>query len=757
MEKIIEREKGVQQELRDLGKTKFLVSIEGSSQPDQIVDYNTILDYVNKQMDDNTDPAEVYWKFKSIVSHQGPLQTNHPDYKGSSYNVMVAWEDGSYTYEPLKIIAADDPVTCALYAKQNNLLNTPGWKQFKGIAKRDKKMIRMLNQSKLRSFRTAPIYKNGFQVPRNPEEAIAIDNANGNTRWQDSMALELAQIQEYQTFRDLGKGTPGPEGYKKIKVHFVFDVKHDGRHKSRLVAGGHLTDTPVDSVYSGVVSLRSLRLVLFLAELNKLKVWKADIGNAYLEAKTKEKVFIIAGKGFGNLEGHTLVIDKALYGLKSSGLRWHQRLVDVLRDMGFEMSKADPDVWMRQNENIWEYIAVYVDDLAIAARDPESICKTLTEQYKFKLKGVGPIQVHLGCDFFRDQDGVMCFGPKRYIKKMIDSYENMFNEKPKKASSPLEKNDHPELDESDILSIQDQKKYQSMIGALQWCVSLGRFDIATPVMTMSRFRAEPRLGHLERVKRIYGYLREYNAGAVRIRTNKPDYSNLPDTNYDWMYTTYGNVKEAIPEDLPPSLGKSVVLTTYVDANLHHDLITGRSVTGILHLVNQTPVDWYTKRQATVETATYGSEFVAARIATDQIIDLRLTLRYLGVPVDTHTYMFGDNQSVITSSTIPHSLLAKRHNALSYHQVREAIAAKIVKFFHIEGTTNPADILSKHCGHPQMWPHVRPLLFYSGETSDIPNAKLSEAAARADSGVRVTTKPEAAKVKKTLRSKKPFTI
>ena len=86
------------------------------------------------------------------------------------------------------------------------------------------------------------------------------------------MALELAQIQEYKTFIDLGKGTPGPEGYKKIKVHFVFDVKHDGRHKSRLVAGGHLTVTPIDTIYSGEVSLRSLRLVLILTKLNKLKV-----------------------------------------------------------------------------------------------------------------------------------------------------------------------------------------------------------------------------------------------------------------------------------------------------------------------------------------------------------------------------------------------------------------------------------------------------------------------------------------------------
>ena len=174
----------------------------------------------------------------------------------------------------------------------------------------------------------------------------------------------------------------------------VYDVKHDGRHKSRLVAGGHLTDTPIESVYSGVVSLRSLRLVIFLAELNGLEVWGADIGNAYLEARTKEKVYIIAGKGFGELEGHTLVIDKALYGLKSSGLRWHEKFSDTLRDMGFYISKGDPDVWMRKNGDIWEYIAVYVDDLAIAARDPKSICERLTNTYKYKLKGLGPIEIH---------------------------------------------------------------------------------------------------------------------------------------------------------------------------------------------------------------------------------------------------------------------------------------------------------------------------------------------------------------------------
>ena len=166
-----------------------------------------------------------------------------------------------------------------------------------------------------------------------------------------------------------GEIVNAPQGYKRIRCHMIYDVKHDGRHKARFVAGGHLTEVPVDSIYSGVVSLRSLRLVVFLAELNKLETWGSDVGNAYFEALTKEKVFSIAGKEFGEVAGHILIIQKALYGLRSSGARWHARFSDCLRDIGFEPSEADPDVWMRPIEGTYEYIAVYVDDLAIVARN----------------------------------------------------------------------------------------------------------------------------------------------------------------------------------------------------------------------------------------------------------------------------------------------------------------------------------------------------------------------------------------------------
>ena len=117
--------------------------------------------------------------------------------------------------------------------------------------------------------------------------------------------------------------------------------------------------------------------------------------------------------------------------------------------------------------------------------------------------------------------------------------------------------------------------------------------------------------------------------------------------------------------MPKPLGKRVITTSYLDANLLHDIVAGKSVTAIFHFVNTTPIDWFLKRQAAVETATYGSEFVAAKTATEQIMDLRNTLRYLGVPIMNKAYGFGHNKSVVISSTLPQSILNKRHNMLAY--------------------------------------------------------------------------------------------
>ena len=193
-----------------------------------------------------------------------------------------------------------------------------------------------------------------------------------------------------------------------------------------------------------------------------------------------------------------------------------------------------------------------------------------------------------------------------------------------------------------------------MVGQLQWLVTPGRFDIHAQVTTMSRFRSATRKGHLERLQRIYGYVLKTKHYSTRYRTKEPDYSYLPNMKYDWSYTVYGNVQEIIPNNCPKHLGKSVTTTTTLDANLLHCLATGASLTACLHFCNHTPTDWYCKKQATVETATYGSEFVAAKTATEQIMDMRYTLRYLGVLIKSKSYMFGNNRSVVTSATLLHS-------------------------------------------------------------------------------------------------------
>jgi hypothetical protein len=137
---------------------------------------------------------------------------------------------------------------------------------------------------------------------------------------------------------------------------------------------------------------------------------------------------------------------------------------------------------------------------------------------------------------------------------MIDTYVQLYGEKPRKVSSPLEQNDHPEMDDSPFLGQDETQQFQSLIGAMQWAVSIGRLDIATAVMSLSSFRAMPRRGHLERAKRIYGYLRKMKEARIRVLTNEPDYSDYQDPEYDWSSSVYGDVKEIIPTDIPEPKG-----------------------------------------------------------------------------------------------------------------------------------------------------------------------------------------------------------
>ena len=170
---------------------KFKVSLNNDAH-EKLLTYHQVMDHLAKE-----EGQEILWKFKRIVAHEGPLHPNHPNYKGSSFNVMMEWENGEVTAEPLDIIAADDPVTCAIYGRDHNLLDICGWKRFRGIAKKQKKLFRMANQAKLRSFGTAPKCKCGFEVPRDYAHAMRLNAQNNNNRWAEATALEMALMGDY--------------------------------------------------------------------------------------------------------------------------------------------------------------------------------------------------------------------------------------------------------------------------------------------------------------------------------------------------------------------------------------------------------------------------------------------------------------------------------------------------------------------------------------------------------------------------------
>jgi hypothetical protein len=179
-----------------------------------------------------------------------------------------------------------------------------------------------------------------------------------------------------------------------------------------------------------------------------------------------------------------------------------------------------------------------------------------------------------------------------------------------------------------------------------------------------------------------------------------------DVNWEEQYP---GVHEELPANMPTPKGKAAHITCYSDSDHAGDMVTRRSTTGILLFVNNTPLKWYSKRQNTIETSTYGSELVSLRLATELVMEYRYRLRMMGVPITTSGTLLCDNKSSVLNVSLPSSTLKKRHNAIAYHRVREAVAAKIISVQHIEGKNNLSDILTKAVDGMTFKRHVHAIL------------------------------------------------
>lgn len=503
----------------------------------------------------------------------------------------------------------------------------------------------------------------------------------------------------------------------------VFDIKVDLTRKARYVAGGHLTEVPDSMTYASVVSRDSVRILFTLAALNNLEVQMCDIGNAYLNATTREKVYITAGPEWGDKEGETVLIVRALYGLKSSGAEWKRHFADTLRHvLKFTPSLADDNVWMKKCKKddgsfYYSYILVYVDDVLCISHDPGYYMNILSGEYRLKEEPAEP-SMYLGTDVKKwkitDDGGILlrecwALGSESHVKKAVQVVKQLllkdnlkFVSSKKVPSHPFSTQSYrPELDCTELCDDNEWQIYMSLIGMARWICEIGRIDILTEVSMLSSYSAAPRRGHLHQLLHVFHYLEHHDRSWLvmdheyaNIDISGNDVSESPIENAKVMRELYPDAVEDIPANMPEPLGRSVETNTFVDSDHAGDAVTRRSRTGILIFMNKSPVMWLSQRQATVESSTFGSEFVALRKAIEMVKSLRYKLRMFGVPIEGPALIFGDNDAVVKNSPRPESTLKKKHHSISYHTAREAVAAGIVFIIKVATGYNLADIFTK---------------------------------------------------------------
>ncbi len=462
-----------------------------------------------------------------------------------------------------------------------------------------------------------------------------------------------------------------------------------------------------------------MRIMFLIAAINCLVILGADVQNSYINARTREKVYMITGPELGSNAGRPATIVRALYGLKSSGARWRDHLAAIFREAGFTNSKADPDVWMRKAQKpnkflYWEYVLCYVDDILAVSHDPRAILDTILQQVTLKPGSIEEPKNYLGANISKctvfdgnnqiPQKQVWTMSAQEYIRRAVEEVKRELKVNnqylPKKIETPLSSGYRPELDFSLELCPQMTNYYQGLIGILRWIVELGRINIMVPVSMLSRYLISPREGHLQQAYQIFAYLKQFNHPALVFDESEPVLSTDHFNVCDWS-SHYPDAEKKVPQDAPEALGHSVVTTCYVDADHAGCHVTRRPHTGILIYVNCAPIIWFSKRQNTVESSTFSSEYIALKVAIELIESLRYKLRMFGIPIDGSTIVFCDNEAVVQNSTRPESTLKKKHVSIAYHRCREAQVAGYVRIGFIKGMENLADLLTKTLPGPRL--------------------------------------------------------
>ncbi|CAJ1930023.1 unnamed protein product [Cylindrotheca closterium] len=481
-------------------------------------------------------------KDQYVQSHSGRRQRKTT--KG--WELKILWSDDSYSWIDLKYMKESNPVNVAEFAVAKKIDNEPAFKWWVPYTIRKRDVI--ISAVKSRARKTT--HKYGAELPTSVAHAKRLDAQNGNNLWITALQLEMTQLGIAIELQD--HGIQAPPGWSKVSGHLVWDVKIDFTRKARWVLDGHKTPDPTCSQYAGVVSRERVRIAFTYAALNDLEVCVVDIRNAYLQAPSSQKDYIVCGPEFG-LEnvGKVALIHCAIYGGKTAGRNFRNHLRACMRHLGFKSCPADPDVWMRpaikaDGQEYWEYILLYTDDCLRVSEHPEQTLRNQVGKYfLLKDKSIGPPKIYLGGNVRQvtlDHGAkAWAFGSSSYVQQAVKNVEKYLND----------------------------------------CHTAGdkRFKIPasarTPMRTSYQAGAGAKRCFVLHVLNIFGYLKKHHNAELVFDPSYPEIDKAAFARKDWSTSEFGHLegKEVLPPKAPKPRGCGFITRAKVDADHAANIVT----------------------------------------------------------------------------------------------------------------------------------------------------------------------------------------
>ena len=499
--------------------------------------------------------------------------------------------------------------------------------------------------------------------PQSYQEAVSRPDKD---KWNDAMDQEHSSLIENATW----KLVPRPKHQKPIKSRWVFKIKRDQkgqitRYKARLVARGFSQIPGVDfnETYAPVARYTSLRIVLAIAIIKGFEIRQIDVTTAYLYGKIDEELYMEQPEGYNDKSDQVCRLIKSLYGLKQSALVWHRTLKGKLAELGFKESTADSSIFTRIKDAETTIIVVYVDDMLILGNNGASLSKTiefLTSSFKIT-ENKADSYLNIKIDY---QEHVKLeISQAAYALTILKRF-NMQESNP--ISTPMDKNanfasKHARFSENqDAQEIKIRAAYPKAIGSLMFAMIATRPDIAYAVGMLSRFTACAEESHWTGVKRILRYIQGSKHRGLVYR----------------------------PGD------QNVTLSGYSDASYADDPTTRRSTSGYVFFIGENAVSWTSKRQTIVTLSSTESEYVAATIATQEMVWIRRLLADLGYPQKQASTLYLDNQGADLLAHSPAFHARTKHIDTRFHFIREKVQNGEIQLKHVSTHEQLADIFTK---------------------------------------------------------------